>query len=145
MTVASLLDRLKVAGAVTGAAVLAAGLAFALPAAGERMDRQAEKAEWSALAHKALQAETHEVWDGESITLQSAALSLEADPEASLLLPTRTIADLTTFGADHLMTAQEAARQQRCLAQAIYYEARSEPLTGQPMKDREIFDLLGFD
>lgn len=122
-----LLGALKVFGTLSAAAAIAVGLPFA----GERLEAQEKTAQWRALAAKAIEAETHEVWDGESLLIQTAALSLEAEVGEPALVPTRTIADLQTFGADHLLTARQAAREQRCLAEAIYYEARSESIYGQ--------------
>ncbi|MBI1366082.1 MAG: cell wall hydrolase [Alphaproteobacteria bacterium] len=41
------------------------------------------------------------------------------------------VADLVDFDFDELRIAQNAAKERNCLAQAIYYEARSEPRIGQ--------------
>lgn len=118
---------LKSVGAISIAAVIAAGL----PLAGQRMEAQEETAHFRALAVKAIQAETSPVWDGDSLLIQTAAMTMEAGESGALLVPARTIADLQTFGADHLASAQSAGREQRCLAEAIYYEARSEGVYGQ--------------
>jgi hypothetical protein len=122
-----LMGALKAFGAISAVAATA----IVLPMAGERLEAQEERAEWRALAEKSLAAEEHDVWDGGSVLLQSAALELDSASNSTLLLPTRNVAELQTFGADHLVNAQSAAREQRCLAEAIYYEARSENIYGQ--------------
>lgn len=122
-----LLGALKAFGALSAATAIVVGLPFA----SARLVAQEEAAQWRALAAKAIESETHDVWDADSLLLQTAALSLDVSPGETLLVPARTIADLQTFGSDHLITARTAAREQRCLAEAIYYEARSESLYGQ--------------
>lgn len=122
-----LLGALKSFGTLSAAAAIVVGLPFA----SERLQAQEETAQWRALAAKSIESETRDVWAGDSVLLQTAALGLESAPGEALLVPARTIADLQTFSSEHLMTAQTAAREQRCLAEAIYYEARSESLFGQ--------------
>jgi len=54
-----------------------------------------------------------------------------AQTTGQLVLSSDPIESLTTFDFSELITAKIDAEQRRCLAQAIYYEARSEPRVGQ--------------
>ncbi|MCP2669790.1 cell wall hydrolase [Maricaulaceae bacterium EIL42A08] len=118
-----LIQRLK--RATTGLAACAAVLvtAGAVTLAPERARQQDEAALWRTLAVNYLSdeiaANTEETIQFASFTLNGAELS------------PRTLDDLRSFDTSHLEAAHLAARERQCMAEAIYYEARSEGLSGQ--------------
>ena len=113
-------------GAVAAFAVAAGAVVFA-PVAAERQD---EAAHWRALASAYVDASKHGLDDAPAV-IEFASFSVEADPAAGARITARSLDDLRSFDAAHLETARTAARERRCLAEAIYYEARSERFPGQ--------------
>ncbi|MEM6535295.1 MAG: cell wall hydrolase [Pseudomonadota bacterium] len=69
--------------------------------------------------------------------LRSVEYSLERDPESALSRYAAYERDraaldgLESFQAAHMAQAEDLTKQSHCLAEAIYYEARSEAITGQ--------------
>ena len=69
--------------------------------------------------------------------LRSVEYSLERDPSSALSRyaaierDRAALAGLQTFQAVHMDRAEDMAAQAKCLAQAVYYEARSESTSGQ--------------
>ncbi|MEM8616985.1 MAG: cell wall hydrolase [Pseudomonadota bacterium] len=69
--------------------------------------------------------------------LRSVEYSLEREPSlalspvAALERDRAALVNLETFGPVHLSRAEEVTHEAKCLATAIYYEARSERLAGQ--------------
>jgi spore germination cell wall hydrolase CwlJ-like protein len=113
-------------GAFTAASV--AFLAALAPLAGERAREQDDAAKWQTLA--ARYAATAVAADAAE-PVRIANLVIEPDPAVGARLSARSFDDLRTFDAEHLMAARDSARERRCLAEAIYYEARSEGFYGQ--------------
>lgn len=118
---------LKVAGASMAAAVMA----FALPAVADRMNVQHDKAVWQDMAARSLTDNTQAVYESESAVLQAAALSLDTGAESVLFASSQALDELQAVNSASLSTAQVTARERNCLAEAIYYEARSENVYGQ--------------
>ncbi|MCW5724856.1 MAG: cell wall hydrolase [Maricaulaceae bacterium] len=120
-------------GAVQGLA--AAGLLLAaavfMPLAAQRAADQDEALMWRDLASRYLRtADDAADWDAPQ-ALQLAAVTVSADPERGYVVAGRPLDDLRTFDASHFRSAAAAAAEQRCLAEAVYYEARGEGFTGQ--------------
>jgi len=140
------------------AAVIAfAAAAAALPAMAERGAEQRQNAEWSARAlafQTAMKdggiAQTVKTSTAEPAHLQLAAAPTEfgwkaravamlahdaADGRAMIisasLRDSASMASLHPFQPATLRVAQDKTRETKCLAQAVYYEARGESLEGQ--------------
>lgn len=69
--------------------------------------------------------------------LRNVEYSLERDPDgalsryAGLERDAAVLAGMKSFDPVHLARAEDLSRQTRCLAEAVYYEARSESTSGQ--------------
>lgn len=69
--------------------------------------------------------------------LRNVEYSLERDPDAALTRygglerDSAVLAGMKSFDPTHLKKAEEMSRQMQCLAEAVYYEARSEAPSGQ--------------
>jgi spore germination cell wall hydrolase CwlJ-like protein len=139
-------------GAATAVAV--AAVAALLPAVSMRAAEQRADAEWDARAkafHAALAASNGEAVEPAALlTLASYSSdqgSLKAQGAADLnqdalanghamFIQARvqerlSVASLAGFHSEQLSGATERARETRCLAEAIYYEARGESVVGQ--------------
>ncbi|MEE2878101.1 MAG: cell wall hydrolase [Pseudomonadota bacterium] len=128
------------------ASVCAFGLVVALPAISSlNLQKQAEaeaRAQTQRFAEiqdageavradpKAPSLMTHE-W------IRNVEYSLERDPEsalsryAGLERDAAVLAGMKSFDPVHLARAEDMSRQMKCLAEAVYYEARSESTSGQ--------------
>lgn len=114
-------------GVVAAFAVVAAGVSLAP----ERMREQDEAALWRDLALEYLAETDVQDWDEAPAALTFASFAVEADPVAGARITARSLDDLRSFDLEHLDAARNAARERRCLAEAVYYEARSESFAGQ--------------
>jgi len=103
-------------------------LAALAPLAGERAQVQDEAGEWRALTLRYVDMAGEDAADE---PVRIANLVVEPDDEFGARLSAPSFDDLRTFDAEHLMAARSSARERRCLAEAIYYEARSEGFYGQ--------------
>ncbi|PWE17629.1 cell wall hydrolase [Marinicauda salina] len=123
----------QVIGALQGLGALAAAavVAIALPMAGERARSQDEAEVWRDLASRYLERGDAVSWNDAPDALQLAFAESSPEDGSDVTILTRSIDDLRTFDAEHLMTARASARERRCLSEAIYYEARSENFSGQ--------------
>ncbi len=69
--------------------------------------------------------------------LRNVEYSLERNPDAALTRygglerDSAVLAGMKSFDPTHLVKAEEMNRQMQCLAEAVYYEARSETPSGQ--------------
>lgn len=59
------------------------------------------------------------------------SLANENSSEARHLIDLKLVSPLISFRPQHLHFSDQKASQHQCLAEAIYYEARSEPIAGQ--------------
>ena len=127
---AALIRRMKrtitAVGAVAAFAVIGAVVALAPDAA----DRQDDAARWTALAKQYVTASGPELSDAPDV-IEFASFQVESDETLGARITARSLEDLRSFDATHLDAARQAAREHRCLAEAIYYEARSERFSGQ--------------
>lgn len=114
----------------------ASALAFAVLAgvmtlAPERARDQDEARVWRDLAGAYLDEAADARWDEAPAALQFASFTVESDATFGARITARALDDLRSFDTTHLDAARAAARERRCLAEAIYYEARSETFAGQ--------------
>ncbi len=139
-------------GAATAVAV--AAVAALLPAVSMRAAEQRADAEWDARAkafHAALAASNAQSTEpaarltlasyspGQGAIKAQGAASLNQDAVANghaLFIQARvqerlSVVSLAGFHSEQLSGATERARETRCLAEAIYYEARGESVVGQ--------------
>ena len=69
--------------------------------------------------------------------LRNVEYSLERDPESALTRygglerDSAVLAGMKSFDPAHITRADEMSKQMKCLAEAVYYEARSEATSGQ--------------
>lgn len=69
--------------------------------------------------------------------LRNVEYSLERDPDAALTRygglerDAAVLAGMKSFDPAHLIKAEDMSRQMKCMAEAVYYEARSEATSGQ--------------
>ena len=70
-------------------------------------------------------------WDTAPAAISFASFTVEPDEQFGARITARALDDLRSFDTTHLDAARAAARERRCLAEAIYYEARSEAFAGQ--------------
>lgn len=124
-----------------GASALALAIA-AVPVAADRMRAQDEAGVWRDLAQRYLVAGDESGWEAPA-AITFANITVTPDDEAGARLQARTIEDLRTFDAEHLMAARSAARERRCLAEAIYYEARGEHFSGQLAVAEVVLNRVG--
>lgn len=117
---------------IKGAGVLGvvAAFAVALPLAAHRASVQDDAAYWQDLAARYLDTEDALGWDGPA-ALSMASLQVQADAEIGARVVARPLTELRTFDSSHIRRAEFNASELECLAQAIYYEARSESFAGQ--------------
>lgn len=69
--------------------------------------------------------------DEDAAPIRLAALTLAPSEEEGAVLLSRSLNDLRTYDASHFESAADFSRELNCLAEAIYYEARSERFVGQ--------------
>lgn len=114
------------------AITLALATMSALPVLSGQVRSEAESAMWAAVASRYLDSVLEGAWeDGESL-FQTVAFSIDASTDDLVpLVSGRSLDDLQSFDLGHLALARDARRQQDCLAQAVYYEARGETVRGQ--------------
>ncbi len=111
--------------------VLCALTVLLLNSASDRARQQDETLVWQAMATRYLHAgDVDAAWQAPE-QLRIASLMLEADSEVGAVLTARPLDDLRTFASSHFENAAGISAQVDCLAQAIYYEARSEGFVGQ--------------
>jgi len=102
-----------------------------LNSASDRAREQDETLVWQTMASRYLRAgDVDLAWQAPE-QLRIASLLLEADRQAGAVLTARPLDDLRTFDSTHFENAAGISAQVDCLAQAIYYEARSEGFVGQ--------------
>jgi spore germination cell wall hydrolase CwlJ-like protein len=121
-----LIQRMKRAatGLAAGAAVLVtAGSVMLAP---ERARQQDETAQWRALAASYLSGDITQDAQLATAPLEFASFTLDGTE-----VQARSLDDLRSFDTTHLDAAHMAARERQCMAEAIFYEARSEALSGQ--------------
>ena len=102
---------------------------------------QAREAEVAAAEQRAIEQEAEMVADLANYLAAETAATRVALEEGPRLKPAKsvetaltgdfTLANLATFDFTTLTMAKVDAEERNCLAQAIYYEARSEPRVGQ--------------
>ena len=107
--------------------VLGALVVIGLTAAAERARQQDETRMWREYASHLASLEPIHHGD----RMEVGFVSIIADRETGARIQPRTLNDLRTFDATHLRSAADSNRELDCLAEAIYYEARSEGRVGQ--------------
>ena len=110
--------------------LLCAAIVVAMNIASTRARVQDENLAVMALAARYLEAT--EIGDTqEAGRIAMGALQLVADRDSGVRLESRSLAALRTFDFENFNDARNQARELNCLAEAIYYEARSESRYGQ--------------
>ncbi len=94
-----------------------------------RGDAQADNAYWQAYAQTFAHEGAAARGPAAVVKLEQGFIAEQSKP--ALLRDIDMIAPLETFSQKHFDLAAAQKNAQNCLAQAIYYEARSEPLSGQ--------------
>jgi hypothetical protein len=125
-------------------AACAAAIAMGGPAIGHQVELRKEEeafraqaAELAAELAGVSAAETEETGLLSHPWMRSVSYSLERDPRLAFDTGSarsrdeKALARLTSFRAEHLEFAESERTQLDCLAEAIYYEARSESVRGQ--------------
>ncbi len=126
---AALIRRMKRAMTALGAGAAFAVAGAAVTLAPYMADRQDDAAHWRAMAERYVAASGPDLSDAPDV-IEFASFQVEAETEGARITA-RSLDDLRSFDASHLDTARQAARERRCLAEAIFYEARSERFPGQ--------------
>ncbi|MFP4520334.1 MAG: cell wall hydrolase [Oceanicaulis sp.] len=131
MVAGSTLSRVKrwLAGSAAAAAFAVVGGAMTLAPEAARI--QDEREVWRGLASAYLDQAAETGWDEAPAALEFASFTVEPDERYGARITARALDDLRTFDTTHLDAARAAARERRCLAEAIFYEARSERFAGQ--------------
>lgn len=110
---------------------LCLGAMLFMHAAGERARVQDENRIWQALASRYLQEnDIPDRWKGPS-SLRIASIELTADARAGTQLKSWSLDSLRPRDVAQFSNAANAAGQIDCLAEAVYYESRSEAMVGQ--------------
>lgn len=130
MNAASFIRRSKRAMTALGVCAAFAMPVGALTLAPSVTERQDERARWSSLAEAYVDTAALENSEAPDV-IEFASFSLESDDQLGARITARSLDDLRSFDAEHLDTARRAGRERQCLAEAIYYEARSEGFAGQ--------------
>lgn len=116
---------------LTGVAASLGVLASLPLVSGEVKDR-ADTAVWAAVAERYLDSTLDGDWAEGQALFQTASFTIDASDDVSVpQVSGRSLDDLQTFDLSHLSLARDARRQQNCLAEAVFYEARGENLSGQ--------------
>ncbi|MEQ8406431.1 MAG: cell wall hydrolase [Oceanicaulis sp.] len=103
----------------------------AMTLAPEAVRDQDEREVWRDLAGAYLETAAETGWDTAPAALEFASFTVEPDERFGARITARALDDLRSFDTSHLDAARAAARERRCLAEAIFYEARSERFAGQ--------------
>ena len=131
MTVTTLLLRARSAlagfGVIAAFAVIAAGMSLAP----ERAQEQDEASDLRDLALEFLEFEQSRAPQVADTSFTFASFEIDADPVDGAVLVQSALDAVRPLNLNELDAARNAARERRCLAEAIYYEARSETLAGQ--------------
>lgn len=106
-------------------------MAGVLALAPERVREQDEAGVWREMAGAYLDDAAAARWDEAPASLEFASFTVESDEVFGARITARALDDLRSFDTTHLDAARAAARERRCLAEAIFYEARSETFAGQ--------------
>jgi spore germination cell wall hydrolase CwlJ-like protein len=102
------------------ALVAICGVSLAIPAIAQKADSQRDTAVWAEKAQAFANFDT------------TVAAPLNFDVQAPpRLRDLKDVASLTKTGTRHLRWAKTRAAEHQCLAEAVYYEARSESRSGQ--------------
>lgn len=131
MTVTTLLLRAKSALAGVGVIAAFAVIALGVSLAPERAQEQDEAGDLRELALEFLEFEQSRPALMSETAFSFASFEIDSDPEQGAVLVQRAIDSVGALNLNELDAARNAARERRCLAEAIYYEARSETLAGQ--------------
>lgn len=116
---------------LTGVAA-SVGFLSALPLVSGEVKARADSALWAQIAERYLESVLEGAWEDGAALFQTASFTIDAAEGDSVpLVSGRSLEDLQTFDLGHLSMARDARRQQNCLAEAVYYEARGETLSGQ--------------
>lgn len=131
MIAGSLQTRMKrwLGGAAAVLAFATAGAVLTL--APERVRAQDDAAVWRDLASAYLDTAETASWSEAPAAISFASFTVEPDADFGARITARALDDLRSFDTAHLDAARAAARERRCLSEAIYYEARSEGFAGQ--------------
>ncbi|KPP82514.1 MAG: Cell wall hydrolyses involved in spore germination [Oceanicaulis sp. HLUCCA04] len=110
----------------------ALGMMSALPLLSGELSVRADNAHWASIAERYIDSTLEGSWEEGEALFQTASFTIDA-PEGDFVpeVSGRSLDDLQTFDLGHLSLARDARRQQNCLAEAVYYEARGENLSGQ--------------
>lgn len=131
MTVRTLLLRARSAlvglGVFAAFAVIAAGMSLAP----ERAQEQDEAGDLRELALQFLEFEQSRSPQTADTPFTFASFEIDTDPVEGAIVVQRALDTTAGLNLGELDAARNAARERRCLAEAIYYEARSETLAGQ--------------
>lgn len=131
LTVTTLLLRARSAlagfGVIAAFAVIAAGMSLAP----ERAQEQDEASDLRDLALEFLEFEQSHAPQVADTSFSFASFEIDADPVDGAVLVQSALDAVRPLNLNELDAARSAARERRCLAEAIYYEARSETLAGQ--------------
>ena len=107
-------------------------LVMLLAMAPQRAAVQRDNSAWQALAGAFLDHSQIAMPNGVPASVQTYALAYaKSGKRAALQQELQTMAALETFTRRHLRTALDQDKSLGCLAEAVYYEARNEPVTGQ--------------
>lgn len=105
---------------------------FMLNITAERAATQLDNSSWQAFAHEFLENETAKTTSPVAPdALTYAQNFVNNGKRASMTQDLQIMASLETFTSSHFLTAASQEKDLNCLGLAIYYEARSEPLSGQ--------------
>lgn len=117
----------RLTGVVASLSVLAA-----LPLVSAEVKARNDTALWASIAERYLDSVLEGEWEEGAALFQTASFTIDAPQGHSVpQVSGRSLDDLQTFDLSHLSLARDARRQQNCLAEAVYYEARGETLSGQ--------------
>lgn len=122
------LKRWTAGAAALGAVVMLTGAVSLAPDAARVQD---EREVWRDLARSYLDTRADTRWDSAPAALEFASFTVEPDETYGARITARALDDLRSFDTAHLDAARAAARERRCLSEAIFYEARSERFAGQ--------------
>lgn len=108
------------------------GIMASLPLISGEVKARTDNAVWAAIAERYLESVLDGAWEEGEALFHTASFTIDA-PEGDFVpqVSSRSLDDLQTFDLGHLSLARDARRQQNCLAEAVYYEARGETLSGQ--------------
>lgn len=126
MTASRFIQRIQSAATGLGACAAVFVTVGAVMLAPERARQQDDAALWRALASSYLIEQISNETDAELAEIAFASFTLDGET-----ISARSLGDLHSFDTSHLDAAHSAARARQCLAEAIFYEARSESVAGQ--------------